>query len=34
VLVHVEPELLEMTERVQAEDPANLALGRGKPWCI
>jgi hypothetical protein len=28
---HVEPELEELTEQAQAEDPANLALDQGKP---
>jgi hypothetical protein len=33
-LDHMEPELGEPTEQVQAEDLANLALDQGKPMCI
>jgi hypothetical protein len=33
-LDHAEPEHEEPTEQAQSEDPANLALDQGKPWCI
>jgi hypothetical protein len=33
-LGHMEPELGEPTEQVQAEDLTNLALDQGNPRCI
>jgi hypothetical protein len=34
MLDHIESELEEPTEQAQTEDPTNLALDQGKPWCF
>jgi hypothetical protein len=34
MLGHSEPKFREPMEQAQAEDPSNLALDQGNPWCI
>jgi hypothetical protein len=34
MLDHAEPEIEELTEQAQAEDPTNPEFSQVKPWCI